>query len=190
MEQEGIIRPCPETTEWVHNIVTVVKKDGSVRLCLDHLVLIQETWTSTWSAMFTTLRRGRMLFTVSKMACTSPPWTRKVATGLKTLMNRVNVSLHLTHPFRNTALCTYPLGSQLHLKSSVKKWIRFFLVSLAHFPVQLMLKCKGPQKNVTTFTCWKWLSEHAKQGWNLTQISAASRNRKLSTLDVSSLHRA
>ena len=35
MEQEGIIRPCPETSDWVHNIVTVVKKDGSVRLCLD-----------------------------------------------------------------------------------------------------------------------------------------------------------
>ena len=30
MEQEGIIRPCPETTECVHNIVTVVKKDGSL----------------------------------------------------------------------------------------------------------------------------------------------------------------
>ena len=29
MEQEGIIRPCPETTECVHNIVTVVKKYGS-----------------------------------------------------------------------------------------------------------------------------------------------------------------
>lgn len=35
MEQEGIIRACPETTEWVHNLVTVVKKDGTLRLCLD-----------------------------------------------------------------------------------------------------------------------------------------------------------
>ena len=52
-------------------------------------------------------------------------------------MNGVNFSLNLTHPLRNTALCAYPLGSQGHLKSSVKKseWIRFFLVSLAHFPV-------------------------------------------------------
>ena len=114
--------------------------------------------------MFTTLHRGRMLFTVSKMASTSPPLTHEVATGLKNLMNRVNFSLHLTHPLRNTALCAYPLGSQRHLKSSVKKRIRFFLVSLAHFPVQMMLNCKGPQKNVTTFTCWKRLSEHAKQG--------------------------
>ena len=39
-------------------------------------------------------------------------------------MNRVNFSLHLTYPLRNTALYAYPLGSQRHLKSSVKKWIR------------------------------------------------------------------
>lgn len=32
MEQEGIIRACPETTEWVHNLVTVVKKNGTLRL--------------------------------------------------------------------------------------------------------------------------------------------------------------
>ena len=35
MEQEGMIRVCPETTEWVHNLVTVAKKDGSLRICLD-----------------------------------------------------------------------------------------------------------------------------------------------------------
>ena len=35
MEREGIIRPCPEPTEWVHNLVVVVKKDGLLRLCLD-----------------------------------------------------------------------------------------------------------------------------------------------------------
>ena len=36
-----------------------------------------------------------------------------------------------------------------------------------------VLKFKDPQKNVTTFTCWKRFTEHTKQGWNLTQISAA-----------------
>ena len=35
MEQEEIVRACSETTEWVHNLVTVVKKDGTLRLCLD-----------------------------------------------------------------------------------------------------------------------------------------------------------
>ena len=25
LEKDGIIRPCPETTDWVHNLVTVVK---------------------------------------------------------------------------------------------------------------------------------------------------------------------
>ena len=35
MEQDGIIRPCPETTDWVHNLVVVVKKNGTLRLCLE-----------------------------------------------------------------------------------------------------------------------------------------------------------
>ena len=35
MEQEGIIRPCPETTEWVHNI----ERKMDLYAC----VLIQET---------------------------------------------------------------------------------------------------------------------------------------------------
>ena len=26
MEKEGIIRPCPESTDWVHNLVLAVKK--------------------------------------------------------------------------------------------------------------------------------------------------------------------
>ena len=30
MEHKGIIRTCPETTEWVHNLVTVVKKEWNV----------------------------------------------------------------------------------------------------------------------------------------------------------------
>ena len=32
MEHEGIIPACPQTTEWVHNLVTVVKKAGTLRL--------------------------------------------------------------------------------------------------------------------------------------------------------------
>ena len=32
MERESIIRPCPEPTKWVHDLVLVVKKDGS--LCM------------------------------------------------------------------------------------------------------------------------------------------------------------
>ena len=35
MEKEGIIRPCPETTNWVHNLVIVKKKNGSLCSWLD-----------------------------------------------------------------------------------------------------------------------------------------------------------
>lgn len=35
MEVERIIRSCPETTEWVHNLVMVVNKNWILCLCLD-----------------------------------------------------------------------------------------------------------------------------------------------------------
>ena len=34
-DQEGIIRACLETTKWVNNLITFIKKDGTLRLCLD-----------------------------------------------------------------------------------------------------------------------------------------------------------
>ena len=53
MEKEGIIRPCPETTEWVHNLVIVSKKSGDIRVGLDprnlnkHLVRSVH-YTASW----------------------------------------------------------------------------------------------------------------------------------------------
>ena len=54
--------------------------------------------------MFTTLLRGRMLFTVSKMASTSPPLTQKVATGLKKLLTAFNT------PFKKYCFVRLPFG--------------------------------------------------------------------------------
>ena len=34
-EKEGIIPACPETTDWVHNLVITNKKNGDIRICLD-----------------------------------------------------------------------------------------------------------------------------------------------------------
>ncbi|GFS12730.1 Pol polyprotein [Elysia marginata] len=39
MEDNGIIEPVNEPTEWVHNLVIAQKPDGSLRLCLDPKVL-------------------------------------------------------------------------------------------------------------------------------------------------------
>ena len=99
MEQEGIIRPCTETTEWVHNIVTVIKKDGSLRLWLDprnlNKYLIRNVdYTASWEDALHSFKNGQYFSILDA----------KVATGLKNLMNRVNFSLHLTHPLRKTAL--------------------------------------------------------------------------------------
>ena len=35
MVKQGIIRPCLETTDWVHNLVIVSKENGDIRVCLN-----------------------------------------------------------------------------------------------------------------------------------------------------------
>lgn len=68
MEQEGIIRACPETTEWVHNLVTVVKKNGTLRLCLDlrnlNKYLINVQYTASWEDAQHSFRNGQYFSTL------------------------------------------------------------------------------------------------------------------------------
>ena len=69
MEQEGIIRACPETTEWVHNVETVVKKDGTLGLCLDprnlNRYLIRNIhYTASWEDVQHSFRNGQYFSTL------------------------------------------------------------------------------------------------------------------------------
>ena len=63
MEKEEIIRPCPETTDWVHNLVTVVKKNGTLRLCLNlrnlnkHLIR-NVHYTASWEDVQHSFKNG------------------------------------------------------------------------------------------------------------------------------------
>ena len=80
MEQEGIIRPCPETTEWVHNLVTVVKKDGSLRLCLhprnSNKYLIRNVhYTASWEDAQHSFKNGQYFSTLDAK---SGYWTKKL----------------------------------------------------------------------------------------------------------------
>ena len=69
MEKEGIIRACPETTDWVHNLVTVIKKDGSLRLCLDPRNLNKYLtrsvhYTASWEDVQHSFRHGKVFSTL------------------------------------------------------------------------------------------------------------------------------
>ena len=80
MEQEGIIRPCPETTEWVHNLVTVVKKNGTLRLCLDprnlNKYLIRNIhYTASWEDVQHSFRDGQYFSTLDAK---SGYWTKQL----------------------------------------------------------------------------------------------------------------
>lgn len=80
MEQEGIIRACPETTEWVHNLVTVVKKDGTLCLCLDprnlNKYLIRSIhYTASWEDVQHSFRNGQYFSTLNAK---SGYWTKQL----------------------------------------------------------------------------------------------------------------
>ena len=80
MEKEGIIRACPETTDWVHNLVIVVKKNGTLRLCLDprnlNKYLIRNVhYTASWEDAQHSFKNGQYF---STLGAKSGYWTKQL----------------------------------------------------------------------------------------------------------------
>ncbi|XP_063586309.1 uncharacterized protein LOC134763680 [Penaeus indicus] len=81
MEKEGIIRECPETTDWVHNLVLPVKKSGGLRICLDprnlnkHLIR-NVYYTASFEDAQHSFRNGK-LFSTLDAKCGY--WTKKLS---------------------------------------------------------------------------------------------------------------
>ena len=81
MENEGIIRPCPETTDWVHNLVIVSKKNGDMRLCLDprnlNKYLVRSLhYTASWDDAQHSFRNGKYFSTLDAK---SGYWTKMLS---------------------------------------------------------------------------------------------------------------
>ena len=80
IEQEGIIRAFPETTECVHNLVTVVKKDGTLHQCLDprnlnKYFICNVHYTASWEDVQHSFRNGQYFSTLDAK---SGYWTKKL----------------------------------------------------------------------------------------------------------------
>ena len=105
MEREGIIRPCPEVTDWVHNLVTVIKKDGSLRVCLDprnlNKYLVRTVHhTASWEDVQHSLCHGRIFSTLDAK---SGYWTQKLEPQSQ-LLTAFNT------PFRKYCFQRLPFG--------------------------------------------------------------------------------
>lgn len=105
MEQEGIIRPCPETTEWVHNLVNVVKKNGSLRVCLDprnlNKYLIRSVhYTASWEDAVHSFRNGQFFSTLDAK---SGYWTQK-------LSEESQILTAFNTPFKKYCFVRMPFG--------------------------------------------------------------------------------
>ena len=81
MEKDGIIRECSETTDWVHNLVSVTKKNGDLRLWLDptnlNKGLIRNLhYTASWEDAQRTFNNGKFFSTLDAK---SGYWTQKLS---------------------------------------------------------------------------------------------------------------
>ena len=105
MERDGIIRPCPETTEWVHNLVIASKKDGNLRICLDpknlnkHLIR-KLHYTASWEDAKHSFSNGKYFSTLDAK---SGYWTKKLSKESE-LLTAFNT------PFKKYCFCRLPFG--------------------------------------------------------------------------------
>ena len=105
MEKQGIIRPCPETTDWVHNLVIVAKKNGKIRVCLDprnlNKGLIRNVhYTASWEDAQSTFRTGKYFSTLDAK---SGYWTQKLSPKSQ-LLTAFNT------PFKKYCFIRLPFG--------------------------------------------------------------------------------
>ena len=105
MEREGIIRPCPEVTDWVHNFVIVSNKNGDIRICLDpknlNKYLIRSVhYTASWEDARHSFKDGRYFSTLNAK---SGYWTRKLRKDSQ-LLTAFNT------PFKKYCFVRLPFG--------------------------------------------------------------------------------
>lgn len=105
MESEGIIRPCPEPTDWVHNIVVVSKKNGDIRICLDpknlNKYLIRSVHhTASWEDASTSFAKGEFFSTLDAK---SGYWSKKLSSDSQ-LLTAFNT------PFKKYCFTRLPFG--------------------------------------------------------------------------------
>ena len=150
MEKEDIIRPCPETTEWVHNLVTVVKKNGSLRLCLDpknlnkHLIR-NVHYTASWEDAQHSFRNGQYFSTLDAK---SGYWT-KLLDKESQLLTAFNT------PFKKYCFVRLPFGLSVSAEIFCEQMDRALQGVPRTFPVLTTSKFKDQLKNVMTSTCSK-----------------------------------
>ena len=131
MEREGIIRPCPETTDWVHNLVIVSKKNGDIRLCLDpknlNKYLIRSVHhTASWEDASASFAKDEFFSTLDAK---SGYWSKKLSAT-------ANFSQRSTLHSRSTASFACRLDSLCRQKFSASRWTKPWQASQARSPVR------------------------------------------------------
>jgi len=138
MEKKGIIRECPETTDWVHNLVLVVKKNGDLRVCLDpknlNKFLVRNVhYTASWEDVLPTFRNGANFSTLD---ATSGYWTKKLSAESQ-LLTAFNT------PFKKYCFVRMPFGLSTSSEIFCKEMDRALAGIPGTFPCADDVKVQG-----------------------------------------------
>ena len=181
MEQEGIIRACPETTECVHNLVTVVKKNGTLRVCLDprnlNKYLISNVhYTTSWEDAQHSFRNAQYFSTLDAK---SGYWTKRLDEQ-SLLLTAFNT------PFKKHCFVHLPFGLSASLEIFCEHMDRILHVAgiPGMFPCSDYVKVQGSTEERHDIHL---MGKHVKQDSSSIQTSAALKSNRLSISDVSSL---
>ena len=154
MEEQGIIRPCPETTDWVHNLVLTCKKNGDLRVCLDprnlNRALIRNIhYTASWEDAQHSFVNGQLFSTLDAK---SGYWTQKLSEASQ-LLTAFNT------PFRKYCFVRMPFGLSVSAEVFQAKMDGALDGIPGTFPCADDVKVQGSnEERHMTFTCWKRLS--------------------------------
>ena len=174
MEKEGIIRACPETTEWVHNLVVVVKKNKSLRLCLDprnlNKYLIRDIhYTASWEDAQHSFRNGSYFSTLDAK---SGYWT-------KSLSKESQCLTAFNTPFKKYCFVRLPFGLSVSAEIFCEHMDRVLQDIPGTFPCSDDVKIQGSTEERHDLHLLETVSKAHQAGLKFNPDKCSIKKRKI-----------
>ena len=173
MEKDGIIRECSETTDWVHNLAIVTKKNGDLRLCLDpknlNKGLIRNLhYTASWEDSQSTFNNARFFSTLDAK---SGYWTQELSPKSH-LLTAFNAT------FKKYCFASLPSGLPVSAEILQAQMERALAGIPGTFPCADDVKVQGSTEERHDIHLLETVSHAKLQGLSSILTSVASRSNK------------
>ncbi len=159
MEDDDIIRECPETTPDVHNLVYVLKQNGELRCCLDsknlNKYLVRKVhYTASWEDAQTTFKNGKFFSTLDAK---SGFWTKK-------LSPRSQLLTAFNTPFKKYCFKRLPFGLSVSTEIFQEDMDKSFQGIPGTFPCADDIKTQGSTEIRHDINCLETVAAAQRAG--------------------------